>query len=70
MTNEDKAELRWEVRNRPDRSDAEIARIVCCHVSTVRKYRQAFGKAPAPASPIPGGYEPSSANEPKETNHD
>ena len=51
MTNEDKAELRWEVRNRPDRSDAEIARIVCCHVATVRKYRKVF----APIPPVKTG---------------
>jgi hypothetical protein len=58
MTNEDKAELRWEVRNRPDRSDAEIARIVCCHVSTVRNYRKVFGKADAKADAIIAALRP------------
>lgn len=47
MTKAEKRELRQMLQSRDDRSDAEIARIVCCHPSTVRKYRKVFSPAPA-----------------------
>lgn len=51
MTNAEKRELRLMVQNHAERSDAEIARLVCCHPSTVRKYRKVFGSKPAALSP-------------------
>lgn len=51
MTNAEKRELRQMVQSHADRSDAEIARLLCCHPSTVRKYRKVFGPKPAALSP-------------------
>lgn len=42
MTNEQKRELRWLIRNEGDRSDERIAEIVDCSITTVKRYRRAL----------------------------
>lgn len=44
MTKADKAFLRWVMRNKPERTNKDIADDIGCTVATVRKYRRALVK--------------------------
>lgn len=48
MTKRDKADLRWYVRNSPNRSDEDLAALCDCTVATVRKYRRVLTKIEEP----------------------
>lgn len=44
MTNDDKAELRYQLKNHPERSNQYLADLCECSIGTVRKYRKVFCK--------------------------
>ena len=48
MTKQDKADLRWIMRNEAHRyTDAEAADACDCSIATARKYRRTFAQPPS-----------------------